>query len=232
MVRNAIPHEQLHEIATRFGIRLAKGQFVDMADEAIDIGRNGGFPVVLALVPVQGSGTEIVVRHLKTPEQIRRAYERLAGFISTNPGARIMAHREIGGQRELSLSGYLDDAGRKLIELSAPAREGGGREVTADVLPVHEAEADAMVRALRDKHVLPTDHHILRTLADLIVRAAKMFETTPITGFVFDPVSLSPNTYEVLSATMTSEKHLGRQPHKMTRRERDRKGYYTPSGRQ
>lgn len=231
-MRNALPYERVQEIAVRFGIRMAKGQYVDLAEEAVDVSRNGGFPICLRLVLPPGRGGELVEHRLREPEEIRQAYERLANLIPSNPGARVLALREGHMGHELALYGRIDEAGRKLIELSVPARVGNRREVVAEVLPVDGAEARRLVGALRETHVLPAVGHIVRTLADLIMRASEMFEGTPIKSFVFDPLRVNATGYEVLLATMTSAGRLGRQPRKAAPRERDRKGYYTPSGRQ
>ena len=96
------------------------------------------------------------------------------------------------------------------------AREGNAEILTVTVggkraggNPPHGiAEARAIVEALRSEAALPNDRSFEHMLADLLVKAAKIFEETGATKFEMSSIRLHPTSYHIGEATLIHDKPL------------------------
>jgi hypothetical protein len=83
-----------------------------------------------------------------------------------------------------------------------------GEKRTRSNLPHDLAEARAIVGTLRSEAALPNDPSFEHMLADLLMKAARLFEETGATRFELSSIRLHPTSYHVGKATLLHEKVL------------------------
>jgi len=83
----------------------------------------------------------------------------------------------------------------------------GGKRTRSN-RPHDLAEARAIVVALRSAAALPDDPSFEHMLADLLVKAAKLFEETGATRFELSSLRLHPTSYHIGKATLLHDKPL------------------------
>lgn len=83
----------------------------------------------------------------------------------------------------------------------------GRKEVGGD--PPHDlTEARAIVGELRSEAAIPDDPSFEHMLADLLVKAVKLFEETQATRFELSSLRLHPTSYHIGKATLLHDKPL------------------------
>ena len=83
----------------------------------------------------------------------------------------------------------------------------GDKSATAD-LPRGLTGACRIVERLRSQAALPNDPSLEHMLADLLVKAARLFEETGATRFELSSLRLHPASYHIGKATLLHEKPL------------------------
>jgi len=170
-----------------FGIPVAEPIPVAGPDELAAAAVRVGFPLVLkadspAFVHKTDEGA--VVLRLKTPAELRAAFDRLSAAGISNPGTRFYVQRQIEGGREV-ICGFKANQG--LAPTMMFGLGGVWVEVLADVrfrlAPLTMDEAAGMIRSIRGISLLegrrgsrPAD---LVALAEILVRLAGMATALP-----------------------------------------------------
>jgi hypothetical protein len=74
--------------------------------------------------------------------------------------------------------------------------------------PHDDAEAQSIIASLRSQGAIPDDASFEHMLADLLIKAAKMFEDCEATSLEFRPLHLHPASYHIGKATLIHGKAL------------------------
>jgi hypothetical protein len=105
------------------------------------------------------------------------------------------------GGRMANLCIAREDGAERLILTVAGKRADGN-------LPHDLAGARAIVGTLRSEAALPDDPSFEEMLADLLVKAAKLFEETGATRFELSSLRLHPTSYHIGKVTLLHDKPL------------------------
>jgi hypothetical protein len=152
---------------------------------------------------------------------IRDAYARLVAKVPAN---RILAQIEVGEGSDVAVRGRAGESGKKVLELR------GRTHSAQEPMPLDEERARALAENFRDFGHKP-QRAMEVMLAHFLMELATFFERPEIEELTLDPVRLHEGSYSVLDAEIVASRPLHLKP-RIDPRARDRKGHFTPSGRQ
>ncbi len=209
----------------RAGIHVARCSYVDSAENAIAFATRRTADderfIAISLRAVSASQPEPEDGSLASETAVRRAFARLVAQI---PATRILAQIEVERGTDVTVHGCTDERGRKFITLR------GRTHGSEQPMPLDAERTRRLVESFMGFGHKPrkaTQTMLEHALLDV----AAFFERSGIERFTIDPMRLHERSYSVLDATMSAPRPLHVKP-RLEPDAHDRKGHYTPSGRQ
>lgn len=186
------------------GIRSAESRYVRSPEDAVRF--SGGGRIVLKAISgkaLHKSRSGLVVAGLEGEDGIARAYRSLEKRAAQYRPYRILAQKMVGGNIEIIIGGNEDAQFGKMILLGL-----GGiyveafRDFALRVCPINMDEALLMVRQLRSRAVVAPDAARERMVAELVLKAARMYQNSKIKELDLNPVILHDGTYDAVDIRM------------------------------
>jgi 3-hydroxypropionyl-CoA synthetase (ADP-forming) len=202
------------KLLKEYGFLIPQSGIVQTAEEAGEIAQSIGYPVVLKIVSpdiVHKLDVGGVALHLCTSDEVVKAYQRIMQSVTQQaPEAKIdgVLVQEMCSEGHEIVIGLSNDPqfgpnilfgiGGSLIELL--------QDVSLRLLPIHEADAEAMIEDIRGKELLNGYRGLpkvsRRMLVELILRAAKMgMDLAPrLEAVDLNPIKVWDDEHRVLDA--------------------------------
>jgi hypothetical protein len=215
-----------------YDLRVARSGYVDSAENAIAFAtrrtaRDGRLvPIVMrTVVPGRASpwNADAVEGPLESEAAIRNAFAKLAAKVEAT-GWRILAQDAVDRGTDVTVDGgQAEKLGHKVVGLTTPSHS------AQRTIPLDDAEAEELVAHFRELHRSGAGGRTRRMVGRLLVRASRLFAASGVDAFKLSPVRIHENSYTVLDAVVTSQRHI----HVKERADHDEKAVgYVPSGRQ
>lgn len=187
-------------------IRSVESKYVKSADAAV--GFSSGGKIVLKAVSgraLHKSKSGLVMAGLSTPEEVRSAFRALEKKAAKYRPYKILAQKMVKGGIEIIIGGNEDPQFGKMILLGL-----GGiyvevfKDFALRVCPITMGDAISMVRQLRSKAVIAPDPKSERMVAELVLKAARMYQNSRIKELDLNPIILHDGTYDAVDIRMIS----------------------------
>ena len=140
---------------------------------------------------------------MRAEDEIARAYRSLEKRAAQYRPYHMLAQRMVGGNIEIIIGGNDDPQFGKMILLGL-----GGiyveafRDFAIRVCPIDMDEALSMVRQLRSRAVVAPDAARERMVAELVLKAARMYQNSDVKELDLNPVILHDGTYDAVDIRM------------------------------
>jgi len=199
-----VEYFEAEKLLKRSGIRSVESAYVRNAGAAVAFA--GGQGIVLKAVSrlaLHKSKSGLVMAGLRTPEDITKAYNLLEKRAAPYKPYRILAQKMVKGGVEIIIGGNEDAQFGKMILLGL-----GGiyveafRDFALRVCPISMDDAVSMVRQLRSKKVIAPDAADERMIAELLLKASRMYRNSNVKELDLNPVILHDGTYDAVDIRM------------------------------
>ena len=150
------------KLLKKFGISLVESEIVTTPEEAVDIAKKMGFPVVLKISSkdiIHKTDVGGVIVNLNTPEDVRNGFEQIISNVKRRyPEAKIdgvLVQRFLKDRTELVIGGKMDPQFGPVIMFGL-----GGifvevfRDVSFRIVPIAKNDAKEMIREIKAYPVL------------------------------------------------------------------------------
>lgn len=193
---------QAKKLVERYGIRTVKAAYVNSAKDAVGFAAAYGAPITLKLISdkaIHKTKSGVIKLNLTEPKQISTAYKQLIAKSRSFKPFKMLAQCMAPNGIEIIVGGRVDPQFGKLVLLGL-----GGIYVEAfkdfalRVCPITPRDAAQMVAQLRCSAVIAPDSKHATALAQILMRASKMFIENPIEELDLNPIILHDNTYDAV----------------------------------
>ncbi len=188
----------------RNGIRSIESRYVRDANSAIKFAAGGS--IVLKAVSgkaLHKSKSGLVAAGLDSAPEIEKAFKAIERKAAPYRPYRILAQRMVKGGIEIIIGGNEDAQFGKMILLGL-----GGIYVEAfkdfalRVCPINMDDALSMVRQLRSRSIIAPDHAREKMIAELLLKASRMYRNSNVKELDLNPVILHDGTYDAVDIRM------------------------------
>jgi succinyl-CoA synthetase beta subunit len=149
------------------------------------------------------SKSGLVIAGLSNAEEITAAFKALERKAAAYKPYRILAQKMVKGGVEIIIGGNEDPQFGKMILLGL-----GGiyveafRDFALRVCPINLDEAVSMVRQLRSKMVIAPGPSDEKMVAELVLKAARMYQNSNVKELDLNPLILHDGTYDAVDIRM------------------------------
>jgi hypothetical protein len=189
-------------LLAEFDIPVLPSAYVESAEKAALFAHRR--PTTLrTVVPVDGHRPvpQPVEADLRGADAVKRGFAHLAAKLPRDGTGRILAQRALEPGSVFMIVGERDGSRRTIRLVSS-------EHMVERRCPLTQFEAESMIAELGSKHSFGSTRKAVKPLAQLLVKAAKMYEESPIETLVL-AVRLHDNTYVVVDALLRGERPTG-----------------------
>ncbi len=199
-----VEYFEAERLLKKHRIRSVKSSYVKSADEAVKFA--GGEKIVLKAVSgkaLHKSKSGLVVAGLLGEQEVSKAYKALERKAAQYKPYKILAQKMVHGGIEIIIGGNEDAQFGKMILLGL-----GGiyvevfRDFALRVCPVTMNDALTMVRQLKSRSVIAPNPASEKMVAELVLKAARMYQASKIKELDLNPVILHDGTYDAVDIRM------------------------------
>lgn len=197
-----IEYMQAKKLIEKYGIKTVKASYVSSAEDAVKFAKTNGAPIALKLISdkaLHKTKSGVIKLNLTEPKQISNAYNQLIAKSRRFKPFKILAQRMSPNGIEIIVGGRVDPQFGKLILLGL-----GGiyveafKDFTLRVCPLTMHDAEQMVTQLRSRAVIAPDTKHTAMLAQIVMKASKMFLENSIEELDLNPIILHDGTYDAV----------------------------------
>jgi succinyl-CoA synthetase beta subunit len=199
-----VEYFEAEKLLRRNGIRSIGSVYVEDADAAVKFA--GGGPIVLKAISgkaLHKSRSGLVAAGLGSEAEIRKAFGSIERKAKPYRPYRMLAQRMVRGGIEIIVGGNEDAQFGKMLLLGL-----GGiyveafRDFALRVCPIGMDDAVSMVRQLRSRRIIAPDAARERMVAELLLKASRMYRNSDIRELDLNPVMLHDGTYDAVDIRM------------------------------
>ncbi|MDE1865974.1 MAG: acetate--CoA ligase family protein [Candidatus Micrarchaeota archaeon] len=198
-----VEYFEAERLLKKYKIRSVESRYVKSAEEAEKFSAGGR--IVLKAVSgkaLHKSKSGLVVAGISGGE-IGKAYSALERRAAKYRPYRILAQKMVHGGIEIIIGGSEDVQFGKMILLGL-----GGIYVEAfkdfalRVCPINMEEALSMIRQLRSRKIIAPDRASEKMVAELILKAARMYQGGRMKELDLNPIIIHDGTYDAVDIRM------------------------------
>ena len=199
-----VEYFEAERLLKRNGIRSVGSGYVKSAADAIKFA--GGESIVLKAVSgkaLHKSRSGLVAAGLSNEAEIEKAFRTIERKAEPYKPYKILAQKMVKGGIEVIVGGNEDAQFGKMILLGL-----GGiyveafRDFALRACPINMDDALSMIKQLRSKSIIAPDRKRERMIADLLLKAARMYRNSDIKELDLNPVILHDGTYDAVDIRM------------------------------
>lgn len=198
-----VDYMKARSLLERYGIRSARGEYVDSADKAIRFAN--GKPVVMKVLSgkaLHKSKSGLVALGLSDAREIRNAFLQLSRKARPLSPYKIIVQEMVPseGSIEIIVGGNEDVQFGKVVLLGL-----GGiyvetfRDFSLRICPIRRSDAEEMVDELKSRNIIAGTKERRGMVCELLMKTSRMLsENQGIKELDLNPVILHGNTYEAV----------------------------------
>jgi succinyl-CoA synthetase beta subunit len=199
-----VEYFEAERLLKRSGIRSVESRYVKSPAEAVRFA--GGEKIVLKAVSgkaLHKSKSGLVEAGLGSQIEIEKAFAAIGRKAAPYKPYRMLAQKMVKGGVEIIIGGNEDAQFGKMILLGL-----GGiyveafRDFALRVCPINMTDAISMVRQLRSRKVIAPTPAGEKAIAELLIKASRMYRNSNIKELDLNPVILHDGTYDAVDIRM------------------------------
>jgi succinyl-CoA synthetase beta subunit len=199
-----VEYFEAERLLKKHGIRSVESKYVKSADDATKFSAGGR--IVLKAVSgkaLHKSKSGLVIAGLSNANEIASAFKTLEKKAAPYKPYKILAQKMVKGGVEIIIGGNEDPQFGKMILLGL-----GGiyveafRDFALRVCPINLDEAITMVRQLRSKKIIAPGPAEEKMVAELVLKAARMYQNSNVKELDLNPLILHDGTYDAVDIRM------------------------------
>ncbi len=193
-------YDKAKVLLNKYGIKSIESRYVNNAEDAIRFSKGDDIVLkVLSQKAIHKSKSGLVKLGLKEDQEIRKSYNELSRKASKLKPYKIIAQKMVKNGIEIIIGGSVDVQFGKMVLLGL-----GGiyvetfRDFAVRLCPINKQDALSMISQLRSKKIIAPDKKSEDMIANLLLKASKMFYNSDFSELDLNPIMLHDGTYDAV----------------------------------